>query len=372
MQTFAPKAQRRVSGFADHFPPAAFAPIELSVEQWVSAAAVVVRVPLGQCCTRNTTNHRARATGECSRELRSEVLRTRGGPFLRVFAVPTSTLAYLILYMQQMHGCLHTNSTYNYHMYLVRSSYPTTAHSYSIAHSPRCPSKNIIADFVASCQKHGLRPAFYYSVHENWYYNVSAFNLTDPKKQQAFEDMAMHQLAEIQQIFVDAGADVAEIWFDAGVRQSDAFVQRVNDFVAKQLPSTATCHSCGNMPDVHAVSWMGNEETRMSYPMWNANTDTLDYLGSQGKPFGIPDGTRWVPAHCDAVLRRHFWFWADNYNSSANLNTVGCLLRETGRVISPLILQTSAKEACWAEQAAAGNASNKRRPWLQHVCVPCM
>ena len=264
MQTFAPTAQRRVNGFAHHFPPAAFAPTELSVDQWVSAAA-------------------------------------------------SFGAKYYVLVADHFSGF---------------SLYPTAAHSYSIAHSPRCPSKNIVADFVASCLKHGLRPGFYYSVHENWYYNVSAFNLTDPKKQQAFEDMAMHQLAEIQQIFVDAGADVAEIWFDAGVRQSNEFVQRVNDFVAKQLPSTATCHSCGNMPDVHAVSWMGNEDTIMSYPMWNANTDTLDYIGSQGKPFGIPDGTRWVPAHCDAVLRRHFWFWADNYNSSSNLNTVGHLLRE--------------------------------------------
>ena len=98
------------------------------------------------------------------------------------------------------------------------------------------------------------------------------------------------------------------------------------DFVAKQLPSTATCHSCGNMPDVHAVSWMGNEETRMSYPMWNANTETLDYLGSGGKPFGVPNGSRWVPAHCDAVLRRHFWFWAENYNSTSNLKSAEQLL----------------------------------------------
>eukprot|EP01043_Picozoa_sp_COSAG02_P072391 COSAG02_NODE_13625_length_1370_cov_2.138474_1_plen_350_part_00 len=186
MQTFAPKAKRHVSGFANSFPPAAFTPNELSVDQWVSAAA-------------------------------------------------SFGAKYYVLVADHFSGF---------------SLYPTTAHSYSIAHSPECPSKNIVADFVASCLKHGLRPGFYYSVHENWYYNVSSFNLTNSDKQKAFEDMAMHQLAEIKQIFVDGGADVAEIWFDAGVRQSEEFVQRVNDFVAKELPSTATCHSCGNMPDV--------------------------------------------------------------------------------------------------------------------------
>eukprot|EP01052_Picozoa_sp_SAG31_P027660 SAG31_NODE_2604_length_5397_cov_18.535296_3_plen_262_part_00 len=59
---------------------------------------------------------------------------------------------------------------------------------------------------------------------------------------------------------------------------------------------------------------------------WNANTDTLEFTGSGGKPFGIPSGTRWVPAHCDAVLRRHYWFWAESYNTSSNLNTAEELL----------------------------------------------
>ena len=151
--------------------------------------------------------------------------------------------------------------------------------------------------------KHGIRPGFYYSVHANWFAGVTSFNLTDPAKQAAFEDKAMHQLAgtklcegsghgchdgralsdlvvspvvsaEIAQIFEDGGASAAEIWFDAGVRQAPAFVERVNDWVSTRLPPTATCHSCANMKDVHAVSWMGNEETVMPYPMWNANVSS--------------------------------------------------------------------------------------------------
>ena len=80
--------------------------------------------------------------------------------------------------------------------------------------------------------------------------------------------------AEIAQIFEDGGASAAEIWFDAGVRQAPAFVERVNDWVSTRLPPTTTCHSCANMKDVHAVSWMGNEETVMPYPMWNANVSS--------------------------------------------------------------------------------------------------
>jgi hypothetical protein len=204
MQTFAPKGERHAAGFATRFPPSKFTPTKLSVDQWVRAAA-------------------------------------------------SFGAKYYVLVADHFSGF---------------SLYPTKAHSYSIAHSPDCPSRNIVADFVASCLQHGVRPAFYYSVHENWYYNVSSFNLTDPAKQRNFEDMAMQQLAEILQIFSDGGAEAAEIWFDAGVRQAPAFVSRVNDFVASKMPS-ATCHSCANMPDVHAVNWMGNENTRMPYPLWN-------------------------------------------------------------------------------------------------------
>jgi alpha-L-fucosidase len=207
------------------------------------------------------------------------------------------------------------------------SLYDTKAHNYSVGHSPwRHGSGNIIAMFVASCRKFGVRPAFYYSVHENWYEGISSFQVSDPEAQAAYEDMAMLQLREILQIFADGGAEPAEIWFDAGVKQTDGFVARVNSWVSSQMPN-ATCHSCSNMPDVHAVSWMGNEETVMKYPMWNANDENGSYSGSGDQPYGIPDGTRWMPAHCDAVLRRHFWFWdAASYNSTANLNSPAQLL----------------------------------------------
>jgi len=153
----------------------------------------------------------------------------------------------------------------------------------------------------------------------------------------------MTQLTEIAEKY---GDDLAGIWFDAGVRQAPPFVKRMNDYVHKQLPGKAWCHSCtlGNaaaaMTDVSAVSWMGNEATVMPYPLYNANDETGTHTGQtslgQGASFGIANGTRWIPAHCDAVLRRHFWFWANNtYNQSANLNTpqdlLGMHLTSVGR-----------------------------------------
>ena len=97
------------------------------------------------------------------------------------------------------------------------SLYNTTAHNYSVAHTKwRSGQADIIADFVTSCKKYGVRPAVYYSVHSNWYKKVCSFNLSDAPDgphQQDFEDMAMVQLEELAARY---GSDLAEIWFDAG------------------------------------------------------------------------------------------------------------------------------------------------------------
>jgi hypothetical protein len=144
--------------------------------------------------------------------------------------------------------------------------------------------------------------------------------------QQQFEDAAMLQLQELKDYF---GDDAAEIWFDAGIKQSGAFLDRVNKWIAAQLP-LATCHSCQNLPDPHLVSWMGNENTVMPYGstgVWNANTEDCGLNGVGTSRFGTPYGTRFCAAHCDAVLRNHFWFWdQQTYDNPSNLNSASRLL----------------------------------------------
>ena len=45
----------------------------------------------------------------------------------------------------------------------------------------------------------------------------------------------------------------------------------------------------------------------MPYPNWGAGSMNCDDTYS-----GIPYGVRYCPAHCDAVLREHIWFWQEN------------------------------------------------------------
>jgi len=211
------------------------------------------------------------------------------------------------------------------------SLYPTKAHNYSVGLTKwRDGRADIVKDFVASCKKYGIRPGFYYSLHENWYYNVCDFNLTDPTAQSQYEDMAMTQLEEIASRF---GEDAAEIWFDGGVKGSLAFNQRVDEFVLRKMPKTSTCHSCQSLPNARQVSWMGNEVAAMPYGdhgVWNANDATCSKNAASPAAngnFGIPNGTVWCAAHCDAVLRNHFWFWANHsYDQPSNLNNASKLV----------------------------------------------
>ena len=96
------------------------------------------------------------------------------------------------------------------------------------------------------------------------------------------------------------------MWFDAGIKQP-TLASRVNISLSS-LPATMTCHSCANLPAAHAVSWMGNEEQDMPYPNWGSTDEQCTGWVPHG--YGTPNGTRYCPAHCDAVLREHYWFWA--------------------------------------------------------------
>ena len=96
MQTFAPKSERRAKGFAERYPPSVFDPALLDTEQWVKTAA-------------------------------------------------SFGAKYYVLVADHFSGFALYNSNVS---------------NYSVAHSPWRDGKgNVIADFVASCEKHNVRPA---------------------------------------------------------------------------------------------------------------------------------------------------------------------------------------------------------------------
>eukprot|EP01083_Nonionella_stella_P132269 402074_1 len=134
-----------------------------------------------------------------------------------------------------------------------------------------------------------------------------------------FQNMSLAQLNEIANIYQTIGSgQVAQIWFDAGVQQSTAFIDFVQSFVVHTLGPNATCHSCENFGDtrISQVQWMGNEQGVMPYPNWCANGINC------GPPEGNPYGVRWCASHCDIVLREHIWFWEPNPPPVSSVTTL--------------------------------------------------
>lgn len=163
--------------------------------------------------------------------------------------------------------------------------YNTSVHNYSVAHSSwRGGQGDVVAEFLVACRRYGIRPGLYFSVHENWYFQVCNFTTKVRAKQAAYEQAATTQLHELAGKYGDS---LAELWFDAGVGQQDTFPKRMDAWVAT-LPPLATCHSCSNLPQAKAVTWMGNEEQNMGYPAWATTNDYCSGWLPGG--FGNPNG----------------------------------------------------------------------------------
>jgi hypothetical protein len=52
-------------------------------------------------------------------------------------------------------------------------------HNFSIAHTAYGGGgRDVVADFIRSCQKYNVRPGFFYSVHFNWFLGVNNFQVS--------------------------------------------------------------------------------------------------------------------------------------------------------------------------------------------------
>jgi hypothetical protein len=80
----------------------------------------------------------------------------------------------------------------------------TSVHNYSIAHTAyKGGGQDVVKDFVASCQKYGVKPGYFYSFHFNWFLGVDGFKVGHPPlgpksyTQEEYLGLAKTQLEEI-------------------------------------------------------------------------------------------------------------------------------------------------------------------------------
>lgn len=213
---------------------------------------------------------------------------------------------------------------------------------------------DVVADFVASCRKVGIKPGIYFSTHRNAYQTVWGHTVDWGKgkgtdKQAAFNRLAEKMTAELCSRY----GDLLEIWFDAGAKTPDQGGPDVLPIVTKHQRDSIFYHSAQRCDH----RWIGNESGHAGVPCWATMPGPVHSAAwKRARYRGDPEGAIWSPGMVDVPLRGargvHDWFWrpkaekgVHSHNALVNMycrsvgrNTnliVGVVIKPDGSVPKP-------------------------------------
>jgi len=182
--------------------------------------------------------------------------------------------------------------------------YPyTTANASAVAAAP-----DIVARFVASCRKAGVRPGIYYQIANNVFCAVKACVVQPPGGAGPCGDQAAYEattLAQLEELWTRYG-ELAELWFDGGVDTGVAptpgtLGAKVAALIAAHQPLAAAFQA---PPTPNAVRWVGTEGGTTAADTWSTAKSATDFGP------GEPGGPVWAPAECDVTLQANGeWYW---------------------------------------------------------------
>lgn len=194
------------------------------------------------------------------------------------------------------------------------SLWPTEAHEYSVKYSKWKDGKgDIVADFIASCKKYGIKPGIYASTTANGYLHVDNPGIVQESAtitQEEYNKIVDQQLNELWSNY----GELFEIWFDGGVLSKEDGGANVLELVEKLQPGAVAFQGPYGHPNL--VRWVGNEEGVAPEPCWSTADSTTQSSGTvviQGL-HGNPEGPFWCPGEADFTLRwnnsfQGGWFW---------------------------------------------------------------
>lgn len=177
---------------------------------------------------------------------------------------------------------------------------------------------DVVADFVASCRKVGIKPGIFFSVHRNVYHQLWGHYVDWGKgrgtpAQEAFNRIAEKQMTEICANY----GPLVQIWFDAGTKCPAEGGPDLLPIFEKHQPDSVF-YSSSQRSDHR---WVGNEEGHAGVPCYATMPGPEQGALSHSSPTwrkclhgGDPDGTVWSPAMVDIPLRGHGghnWFWKE-------------------------------------------------------------
>lgn len=203
------------------------------------------------------------------------------------------------------------------------SLWPTEAHNYSVKSSPwRNGTGDIVADFIASCEKFGVKPGIYASATANGFFKVDNPGLVitgDSLAQLEYNKVVEKQMTELWSNY----GNLFEIWFDGGVLPVAKGGPDLIPILQKFQPNSVIFQGPYGTPNL--VRWVGNEEGLAAYPSWATADSTTKSDGTvivEGL-HGNPDAPIWCPGEADAPLRKNDswqggWFWKEGQDDMLN------------------------------------------------------
>lgn len=191
--------------------------------------------------------------------------------------------------------------------------WPTETIDYSVKNSPwKDGHGDIVADFIKSCEKYGIKPGIYASTGANGYLHVNAHKIADdaPVTFEEYTNIVEKQLTELWTNY----GKLFEIWFDGGLLSMDMGGADVLSLVQKLQPDAIAFQGPYGYPNL--IRWVGNEVGLAPYLCWATADSTTNSDGTlvvEGMN-GNPDAPFWCPGESDCTLRykssfQGGWFW---------------------------------------------------------------
>ena len=184
---------------------------------------------------------------------------------------------------------------------------------------------DVVADFVDSCRRAGIRPGLYLSTHRNVYWTVWGHYVDWGKGRGSAKQAVFNRIAEkmVEELCSRYGP-LVQIWFDAGVKTPDEGGPDVLPIFEKHQPQSVFYHN--RQRSDHR--WIGNEQGYAGYPCWatmpgRPGEVSHNYRGWRSVlGTGDPTGTYWSPGMVDVPLRGargvHNWFWKPRQDHAAH------------------------------------------------------
>ncbi|MBI9017921.1 MAG: alpha-L-fucosidase [Phycisphaerae bacterium] len=172
--------------------------------------------------------------------------------------------------------------------------------------------RDIVAEFIASCKKYGIKPGIYMGTRWNSQLGVYDFKVTERSSitQKDYNKLIEDEVEEICSRY----GDLFELWFDGGAYGPKDGGPDVLSIFEKYQPNCLFYHNYQRADS----RWGGSESGTVPYPCW-ATMPFADGWAGRSKlthannfhllKVGDPDGKYWCPAMSDAPLRSHEWFW---------------------------------------------------------------